>query len=130
MEIVLYIFTFFCAHEALQWGWSLGQHALWMSKHNCYPECKEINCRMAGIASIMASILSGFVGVWTIYIIISSSPTLMVCLLLGTCVHLSHIHFMALIARCTAMPVECWPLMSKWISIHLISKYIYRNPPR
>jgi len=127
MTIFLYVFGFLCAHESLQWGWSLGTHSLWMKNHESIIRCPDVNYRMVGIASIMSSLLTACILPWMIFLIIHGSSHLLVCLFIGTTVNLSHIHFMALLARCTSMPIECWPLLSRFMSKYIVRKIMDRR---
>lgn len=120
--------VFLLTNEALFWSWALARHAYWMDKHRELIHCKNLNCRMTMLASIMAGTLSTLVGVWYICYSIDSQALFYRDSLLVCGIQLSHIHFMALLARCTELPRELWPLPSQWLSKYVVRRLIKNNP--
>jgi len=124
--IAIVIIGMTLATEVLQWSYTLAVHSHWMTKHKDELDCSSLSPRMAYVAAIMAGLLSVSVVMWVVWdTILSATPTSpMVCGILSSGLHLSHIHFMALVGRCIGVPHTLWPPLSK-----MVSKYIVRRHP-
>jgi uncharacterized membrane protein len=114
------------AIEVVQWGYTLAVHAHWMTKHKEEMICWNLSPRMAFIAAVMAGMLSVFVMAWAIWVTVLGTVyvNILICGVLALGLHLSHIHFMALLGRCVEIPFTLWPPISK-----MVSKYIVRRHP-
>jgi hypothetical protein len=114
------------AIEVVQWSYTLAVHSHWMTKHKDEMDCHNLSPRMAFIAAIMAGLLSVLVMAWAIWVVILVTvyANTLICGVLALGLHLSHIHFMALIGRCVGVPLTLWPPLSK-----MVSKFIVRRHP-
>lgn len=118
--------AFFLSNEVLQWGWSISRHACWMEKHVEFIACKNINFTMTFIAGIMSSVLSTLLGVWLIISWVKGWCNFIPDAITVCGVQLALIHHFAILARCTELPVELWPLPSRFISKHVVQPIISR----
>jgi len=116
------------ASEVVQWSYTLAIHSQWRNKHRDEMECWNLSPNMTFMAAIMAGILSTMVMVWSIWTMVidgSIPANNIICSLLSIGLHLSHIHFMALIARCVKIPITLWPPLSRTVSKYVICKTSY-----
>lgn len=79
---------------------------------------------MTSIAAVMAGGLSILMGVWFICYRVDAPDRFYIASAIVAGIQLSHIHFLALLARCTELPMELWPLPSKcvakYMTVHVI----------
>ena len=111
--------VFLLSYEVFTWGCKLNQHARDMQ--DIEDKTKDI---CAGklwsrifMSSVMATALSMGVAIWWLAMIITGAAETFVYPQWVACgIQLSHIHFFAIIARCTYLEVDSWPLLSRHIS--------------
>jgi len=113
------------AIEVVQWSYTLAVHSHWMSKHMDEMVYCNLSSKMAFIAAVMAGLLSVLVMVWAVWVAVLGTVyfNIMVCGILALGLHLSHIHFMALIGRCVEIPITLWPPLSKMVSKFIVRRY-------
>lgn len=117
---VMGVVVFFLINETLQWSWIVARHAEWMRKNDSFLICKNINFRMTCIAGVMTSILAGGVGCYLVFSLAKHWPDFFYDALATSGFMLGAIHFYVILARCTELPRELWPVPSRLISIYIV----------
>ena len=114
--------------EVMLWAYTLNRHAVWLhdsdkvEKKTCFKDAWP-RIYMASVMACGLSLICFFWEVSLIYhVFIHDIPhsTYMPWIIAG--IQLSHIHFFAIIARCSCLDVSEWPWLSKQIS-KLLAKF-------
>lgn len=134
MNFIILVVLFFLSFEAVMWGWTLNRHSAWLEKHPEYDRRLLVSYPMLRKASKMAGFLSIVVWLWWITISIGNFNDSLfhyvVCSFIVASIQLSHIHFMAIVARYSCLPLSMWPVVSKQVSIILSNKFGVHSPPK
>lgn len=107
--------------EVFCWGYSLNNHSRMMKElgdKDCLGQdgdfCFRKNWIRVFMASVMATSLS--VGVtmwWLIMSFAGKAESFTYAQWVAAGIQLSHIHFFAIIARCTCLDIYDWPILSR-----------------
>ena len=110
------------ATDAVYWAFTLHRHSEWMKKHPVREkiDCDRITHRMLSAASFIAGIHILLINVSWLYLKVQFGYKIPIFLLIAG-INVMFIHLMALLARCTDLDKQYWPLLSKIISRIVIS---------
>jgi len=121
MKYITGISVFLLTYESLYWSFTLARHASWMDKHSALIHCKNLDCRKTMLVTIMAGSFSLLVGAYFIIYSIDS-PLFYKDSMIACGIQLSHIHYAAVLARCTELPIELWPIWSRFMSKYFMGR--------
>lgn len=122
--IFWHVVILFLSFEVFSWGVKLNAHARWMKSlidagrfERTSDICFRNNWIRVYMASVMATMLSMsvFFG-WGVAWITGHTGGFIYEQWVIAGIQLSHIHFFAIIARCTCLEVQDWPFVSRNIS--------------
>jgi len=125
-NIFLGVIAFTLVNETLQWGWIIARHAQWMHKNQHKVSCKNMNFCMTFLAGVMTSLLTMGIGGYLIISLARHWSSFQYDSIMTIGVMLALIHHFAILARCTELPVELWPVPSRFISRKLVMPSIRR----
>lgn len=135
--IFWHIIIIFLSLEVFWWGKCLNDHSRMMKElgdNDCYggPDdiCFRKNWIRVFMASVMATSLSMGVILWWIVMWNSGEvKTFTYSQWVASGIQLSHIHFFAIIARCTCLDISDWPIPSQIVSkyLHKIGLFLEKN---
>lgn len=110
------------AIDAVYWAFTLHRHSEWMKRHPIREkiDCDRITHRMLSFASFIAGVHILLINLSWIYFKVQVGYNVIIFFLIAG-VNVMFIHLMALLARCTDLDKEHWPLLSKIISRNIIS---------
>ena len=120
----LFILALLLFVEVTQWSFHVGFHSYVKHRDRCVLVCKAINFRALLWACIMTLLLSCLIFCWLIYVVFCSTEYGSHCLILSCGVYLSHIHFFAILGRCSEMKITEYPPASRFVSKNIVSKFI------
>ncbi len=109
--------------EVIQWCFHAGWQAYVKHKNRLSLSCRTINYRMACIACVMTGLLGTFIFIWMTWKICFHQIIAYHCPLLCIGIYLSHIHFLAMLGRCTELDIYSYPPTSKFVATYIVPKF-------
>ncbi len=128
LDTFFVVLALFLWAEVCQWSISVGYHAYTKHRDRLALTCRTINYRMLTTACVMAFLVSMSIFMWQIYVYALASPRRFQCIVLGLLSHLSHIHFLAILGRCSELDQAEFPPVSRFISKNIVTK-VFRQCP-